>query len=339
MSRSLLAQLGVAVPLLPTSLVGSLPKPPELVAARGQFARGTLSQRELDDLSEEAIVWWLRQQEEAGLDVLVDGELYRGDMVAYFADALDGMEIGGLVRSYGNRYYRKPIIRGPVHWEQPITVGWWRFAQGHAQRPVKAIVTGPYTMMDWSFDEHYADRRTACLALAGELRREVEALVGAGARVIQIDEPALSVRPHELPWIVEALHRVTDGLRAYWILHACYGAFEAVYPGMLALPVHNLDLAISQSAVDWIDIFRRDRFTKDLSVGVVDVHSRVVETADVVSDRIERALGLVSAAALWVTPDCGLKTRQADEALAKIGSMVSGAQRVRARVSGGEGRS
>jgi len=334
MSRAVLAERGVQLPLVPTSLVGSLPKPPELVAARAQFARGSLPQRELDDLAEEAIVWWVRRQEELGLDVLVDGELYRGDMVAYFADALDGMELAGLVRSYGNRYYQKPVIRGAVRWEQPITVGWWRFAQGHTTRPVKAIVTGPYTLMDWSFDEHYPDRRAACFALATELRKEVEALAAAGARVIQIDEPALSVRPHELPWIVEALHRVTDGICAYWILHACYGAFETVYPGMLALPVHNLDLAISQSAVDWIDIFRRDRFTKDLSAGVVDVHSHVVETADAVTDRIEHALRLVSAEALWVTPDCGLKTRRADEAMGKIGSMVAGARRVRERLAG-----
>lgn len=334
MNRAVLADLGVQLPLLPVSLVGSLPRPPELIAARARFARGNLSQREVDDLAEEAIVWWLRRQEEAGLDVLVDGEVYRGDMVAYFADALDGMELAGLVRSYGNRYYRKPVIRGPVRWEQPITVGWWRFAQGRTRRPVKAIVTGPYTMMDWSFDEHYPDRRSACFALAQELHKEVEALAAAGARIVQIDEPALSVRPSELPWIVEALHRLTDGIRAYWILHACYGAFETVYPGMLDLPVHNLDLAISQSATDWIDIFRRDRFTKDLSVGVVDVHSRVAEAADVVSRRLDRALDLVPAEALWVTPDCGLKTRLADEAIAKIASMVAGARQVREKLTG-----
>jgi len=338
MNRAPFAELGLQLPLLPTSMVGSLPKPPELVAARAQFARGSVSQRELDDLAEEAIVWWLQRQEELGLDVLVDGELYRGDMVAYFADALDGMEIAGLVRSYGNRYYQKPVIRGAVHWEQPITVGWWRFAQGHTPKPVKAIVTGPYTLMDWSFDEHYPDRRAACFALAREIRKEVEALAAAGAHIIQIDEPALSVRPQELPWIVEALSLVTAGIRVYWILHACFGAFETVYPGMLALPVHNLDLAISQSAVDWIDIFRRDRFTKDLSVGVLDVHSHAVETAEAVSHRVERALQLVPAEALWVTPDCGLKTRTADEAMAKLGSMITGTRRVRERLAGTDAR-
>lgn len=334
MSRAVLAGLGLQLPLLPTSTVGSLPKPPELVAARSKFAHGSVAQRELDDLAEEAIVWWLHRQDELGLDVLVDGELYRGDMAAYFADALDGMELAGLVRSYGNRYYQKPVIRGPVRWEQPITVGWWRFAQGHTEKPVKAIVTGPYTLMDWSFDEHYADRRTACFALAREIRKEVEALAAAGARIIQIDEPALSVRPHELPWIVEALTLVTEGIRAYWIVHACFGAFETVYPGMLALPVHNLDLAISQSATDWIDIFRRDRFTKDLSVGVLDVHTHVVESAEQVTHRVDRALQVVLPEALWVAPDCGLKTRNADEAMAKLGNMVRGTQRVRERLAG-----
>jgi 5-methyltetrahydropteroyltriglutamate--homocysteine methyltransferase len=337
MSRTVLQQLGIELPLLPTTTVGSFPKPPELVEARGRYARGVLSQRDVDALAEEATVFWLQRQEEIGLDVLVDGEMYRGDMVAYFADALEGMELAGLVRSYGNRYYQKPVIRGAVRWEQPITVGWWRFAQAHAHTPVKAVVTGPYTLMDWSFDEHYGDRRLACLALAHEIRKEVEALAAAGAKIIQIDEPALSVRPAELPLAIEADRIVSAGVTAYFITHACYGAFEAVYPAILGVPGHNLDLAISQSAVDWIDIFRRTRFTKDLSVGVFDVHTHAVEEVETMTRRIERALALVPAEALWVTPDCGLKTRTVDEAVGKLANMVEAARRVRsARTGRGE---
>jgi len=280
------------------------------------------------------VLFWLRCQEELGLDVLVDGEMYRGDMVAYFAEALDGMELGGLVRSYGNRYYHKPVIRGAVHWEQPITVGWWRFAQGHTRRPVKGMVTGPYTLMDWSFDEYYPDRRAACLALAHEVHKEVAALAVAGAKIIQVDEPALSVRPAELPVAIDAFRIVTAGVDAYIVMHACYGAFEAIYPGMLELPAHNLDLAISQSAVDWITILRGAPFTKDLSVGVLDVHSHVVETVETVQQRIEHALQLVPAEALWVTPDCGLKTRTVDEAVAKLRSMVAACAVIRDTISG-----
>jgi 5-methyltetrahydropteroyltriglutamate--homocysteine methyltransferase len=333
MNRDVLARLGLKLPLLPTTTVGSLPKTPELTAARARYARGQLAQRDVDALAEEATVFWLRQQETVGLDVLVDGEMYRGDMVAYFAEALDGMELGGLVRSYGNRYYHKPVIRGPVRWEQPITVGWWRFAHGHTRKPVKAMVTGPYTLMDWSFDEHYPSRRAACMALAHEVRKEVEALAAAGARIIQVDEPALSVRREELELAIEAGRVVADGINAYVVTHACYGAFEAIYPGILEMPTHNLDLAISQSAVDWIDIFGRARFTKDLSVGVFDVHSHVVESEDTMAQRIERALQLVPADALWVTPDCGLKTRTVDEAMAKLTNMVAATARVRARLT------
>ncbi|MBI4514449.1 MAG: methionine synthase [Deltaproteobacteria bacterium] len=330
MSRATLQRLGIELPLLPTATVGSLPKPPALVAARAQFARGALSQRELDELAAEAVLYWLERQEQLGLDVLVDGEMYRGDMVGYFANALDGMELGGLVRSYGNRYYHKPVITGPVRWQQPITVGWWQFAQRHSKRPVKAIVTGPYTMMDWSFNEHYPDRRAACLALAAEIRKEVAALVHAGARIVQIDEPALSARPPELPLAIAANRLVTDGLDAYFITHACYGAFDTIYPGMLALPTENLDFASSQSAVDWRALFQRPRVTKDLSLGVLDVHSRVIEGSDEVHARIERARPLVNAQALWVTPDCGLKTRTAAEANAKLSVMVEATAKARA---------
>lgn len=322
MSRATLQRLGVELPLLPITSVGSLPKPLELVAARARFARGALSQRELDELASEAILFWLQRQEELGLDVLVDGEMYRGDMVAYFATALDGMSLGGLVRSYGNRYYHKPVITGAVRWQQPITVGWWHFAQRHTRRPVKGIVTGPYTMMDWSFDEYYPSRRSACLALATELHKEVAALVHAGARIVQIDEPALSARPAELPLAIEANRILTAGLDAYFITHACFGAFDTIYPGLLQLPTDNLDLAISQSAVDWLAVFRRDPFDKDLSVGVLDVHTHAVETVADVRARIRRSLDLVRPEALWVGPDCGLKTRTVDEATAKLRVMV-----------------
>jgi len=186
MSRVKLKALGLDLPLLPTTAVGSYPKPPELLEARIQFQRGAISRERLEDLERRATEFWIRTQEELGMDVLVDGEMYRGDMVAYFAERLPGFEIGGLVRSYGNRYYHKPIIVGPVEWPGPMTVRWWQFAQSLTDRPVKGMLTGPYTMMDWSFNEYYPDRKSAALALARAIRREVEALIEAGARIIQI---------------------------------------------------------------------------------------------------------------------------------------------------------
>jgi len=264
--------------------------------------------------------------------VLVDGEQYRGDMVAYFAETMPGFAKGGLVRSYGNRYYHKPVMVGPVRWPGPMTVDWWRWTQALTSRPVKGMLTGAYTLMDWSFDDHYPDRRTACLALAREVRKEVEALLDAGARIIQIDEPALSVRPDELPFAVEAMHLTVDGLPAYYVVHACFGAFETIYPGLLDLPVDNLDLAISHSALDLLGMFKKNPFTKDLSLGVLDVHSHTVEAADDVQGRIRRGTSVLPADRIWVDPDCGLKTRTVEESRAKLSAMMAAVRAARAEL-------
>ena len=333
MTRTKLAALGLDLPLLPTSTVGSFPKPDYLTEARARATRHAISRQELDGLERRATEYWVRAQEELGVDVLVDGEQYRGDMVAYFAETMGGFARGGLVRSYGNRYYHKPVIVGEVRWPGPITVAWWRWTQSLTTRPVKGMLTGPYTIMDWSFDDYYPDREAACLALAGEVRRELAALLEAGAKIVQIDEPALSVRPDELPFAVEAMHRVVDGLPAYYIVHACFGAFEAIYPGLLDLPVDNLDLAISHSALDLLAMFEKNPFTKDLSLGVLDVHSHVLESPEEVKARIRRGVGVLPAERVWVDPDCGLKTRTVDEARGKLAAMMTAVREVRATLA------
>jgi len=329
MSRQKLERLGVHLPLFPATSVGSFPKPDYLVQARADFSKGRITQQQLEELERKATAFWIAKQEELGVDVLVDGEQYRGDMVAYFAERMPGFTQGGLVRSYGNRYYHKPVITGAVLWPGPITVGWWKYAQGLTAKPVKGMLTGPYTVMDWSFNEHYADRKAACLALADALRQEVQALIAAGCRIIQIDEPALSVRPEELPIAIEAMHRVTNGLDAYFITHACYGAFEYIYPAMLDLPVDNFDLEMSNSGLDMLALFRRHPFTKDISFGVVDVHSHVVEDADTVRRRVEQALTVLPKERVWVDPDCGLKTRTVEEAIEKLRACVAAARAFR----------
>ncbi|MBI2469107.1 MAG: methionine synthase [Candidatus Rokubacteria bacterium] len=330
MSRGKLESLGLDLPLLPTSTVGSFPKPEYLTEARAKATRNAITRADLDRIERRATEFWVRTQEELGVDVLVDGEQYRGDMVAYFAETMGGFARGGLVRSYGNRYYHKPVIVGEVRWPGPITVEWWRWTQSLTRRPVKGMLTGPYTIMDWSFDDHYPDRKRACLALAREVRKELETLLEAGARIVQIDEPALSVRPEELPFAVEAMHLVVEGLPAYYITHACFGAFETIYPGLLDLPVDNLDLAISHSALDLLAMFEKDPFTKDLSLGVLDVHSHVVESPAEVRARIMRGVGVLPKERIWVDPDCGLKTRTVDQARGKLASMLTAVREVRA---------
>ena len=329
MSRERLQQLGLELPLFPTTSVGSFPKPDYLMKARADFAKNKISRDELRQKERQATEFWIRKQEELGLDVLVDGEMYRGDMVAFFAELMPGFEPGGLVRSYGNRYYHKPIIAAEVRWPGPLTVDWWKYAQSLTSRPVKGMLTGPYTVMDWSFNEFYPGRRATCLALAREIRKEVEALVAAGARIVQVDEPAVSVRPEELPFAVEAMRVLTEGIPAYFITHICYGAFENIYPAMLDLSVDNFDLEMSNSGLDMLELFKKNRYTKDISFGAVDVHSHLIEEESLVERRLRQALEVLPREAIWVDPDCGLKTRTVDEAIAKLRALVTAARALR----------
>ncbi len=329
MSRQKLEQLGLDLPLFPTTSVGSFPKPDYLVKARADFNKQKITQARLEELERQATAFWIETQEKLGIDVLVDGEQYRGDMVAYFAERMPGFTEGGLVRSYGNRYYHKPIITEEVQWPGPVTVDWWKFAQSLTKKPVKGMLTGAYTIMDWSFNEHYSDRRATALALAQVIRKEVEALVAAGCKIIQIDEPALSVRPEELPIAIEAMDATTAGLGAYFITHACYGAFEYIYPGMLDLAVDNFDLEMSNSDLHMLELFRSHPFTKDISFGVVDVHTHVLEDQDAVRRRVEQALSILPKDQVWVDPDCGLKTRTVDEAIDKLRLCVAAAKAFR----------
>ena len=315
-----------------TTSVGSLPKPEYLASARTQARKGALDPKELRRLEEQATREWIAFQDELGVDILVDGEQYRGDMVAYFAELMGGFQTGGLVRSFGNRYYHKPVIVGEVKWPGPMTVEWWRWTQSLTRKPVKGMLTGPYTVMDWSFNDYYRDRKSACLALAREIRKEVEALIEAGAKIIQIDEPAISVRQEELPFAIEALHVTVDDLPAYFITHACYGAFETIYPDMLELPVDNLDLAISNSALDLLTIFEKDPFTKDLSLGVLDVHSHKIETPAQIKARVMRGVRVLPPECVWVDPDCGLKTRTVEESRAKLEAMLGAVRELRAEL-------
>ena len=306
-----------------TTSVGSFPKPPYLTRARTQHSKGELPDEALRALEERATKEWIAFQEEIGIDLLVDGEQYRGDMATYFAENLGGCEVSGLVRSYGNRYYKKPVVVGELRRPGPITVEWWRWAQGLTKRPLKGMLTGPYTMMDWSFNEHYASREDLALAFAKVIHEEARDLERAGAKVIQVDEPALSARSDELDLVVKALGVVTRGLTAKTITHTCYGNYDAVYPYFNKLPVDQLDLEMSNSGLDLLERFRREPLRKEIAFGVVDVHSHVIESQDVVRDRIERALEIFAPEKLYIDPDCGLKTRTVEEAQAKLRVMVS----------------
>jgi len=333
MSREKLGKFGIDLPCLPTTNVGSLPKPDYVLAARARYARGEMNYEELHRLELQATEYWVKKQDEIGLDVIVDGEMYRGDMVAYFAETMSGFQTGELVRAYGNRYYRKPIISDGIKWCGPITVDWWRYAQSLTRKPVKGMVTGPYTIMDWSFDEHYHTRREATIAIAHEIRKEVEALSKAGAKIIQIDEPALSTRTDEMDFLRKAMEIVTKGIDAYFICHICYGDFAPVYQHMLSLNVDNLDLETSRNPAALADFLKENRFTKDISYGVVDVHTHKIETTSSIEAWIRQALNLYDRNSIWIDPDCGLKTRTVDETIAKLTNMKKAVDRIRLEIA------
>ncbi|MGH7681096.1 MAG: methionine synthase [Candidatus Eiseniibacteriota bacterium] len=312
-----------------TTTVGSFPKPPNLEKARNQFARGEIKEDALREMERDETIQMIRRQEEIGLDILVDGELYRGDMTTYFAELMPGYEISHPVRSYGNRYYRKPVAVGPIRRKKPLTVEWWKFAQSQTKKPIKGMLTGPYTMMDWSFNEHYPSREAMAMDLAEAIREEALALQEAGAKYIQIDEPAVSVRPDELKLAVRALGRATEGLKAKTITHICYGDFDVIYPAMLDLPVDMIDLELANSRYDLLDRFRAHAFTKEIGYGVLDVHTHRVETKEEVKNGILRGLEVLKPEQMYVDPDCGLKTRTVDESFAKLKVMVDAVREVR----------
>jgi 5-methyltetrahydropteroyltriglutamate--homocysteine methyltransferase len=314
-----------------TTSVGSLPKPERILAARRDHAAGRIDREELRRLEREVTVEWVRFQEDIGIDVIVDGEQYRGDMVAFFAEELEGFDRGGLVRSYGNRYYRKPVASGEIRRTHPITLEWWEFAQSLTDKPVKGMLTGPYTICDWSFNEAYDSRADLVMALAEVIREEALELQRAGARYIQIDEPAVSTRMDELDLAIKALGVVTGGLEVHTITHICYGDFHHAYPKMLDLPVDQIDLEMANSNFDLLETFREAPFTKTIGLGVVDSHSHRIESVDEVVAGIERALEILPPERIYVDPDCGLKTRTVEEAQGKLRAIVKAVRRVRDR--------
>jgi 5-methyltetrahydropteroyltriglutamate--homocysteine methyltransferase len=325
------------MPALITNAVGSYPKPDYLAQARTQFSQGKISREELEKLEKQATEYWIRLQERVGLDVLVHGEMERGDMVAYFAGepggrTINGMKLGGLVRSYGNRYYHKPIIVGELSWPGPMTVDMWKYAQSLTDRPVKGMLTGAYTMVEWSFDDYYPSRRDAVQGMAPVIRREVEALVEAGAKYIQIDEPAIHTRPAEdFDLAVEAMQITVEGIDCEFHTHICYGEVEEIYPDMLRLPVKQIHLAFKNTDFQYLDMLEKTPYDggKDLGVGVTDIHTRFIESVDEVKDGIKRTLKLFSPERLWIYPDCGLKTRTMQEAEEKLQVMVDAVRDVK----------
>jgi len=325
------------LPLLPVSSIGSLPKPAALFTAEMaplEAQDGPAMRR----AQREAVAGWLAVQQALGVDLPVDGEQYRRSMTTYF---LEGWGCAGVdpdpVWVMDNMYGQRAVIDRAATRPRTLLVDWYRFAREQTRRPLKVTVTGAYTLRDWVFDRFYPDRTAAVMALAEYVREEVHALVGAGARYVQIDEPAFVTRydqPAELDLAIAAMRRVTDGLsREVTVLtHMCYGAFHEVYPKMLELPAHVFCLELSHVSSELLDIVRRHRLPAErvMGFGVVDATDPRVESVAEIEARIRLALQYFRPEQLWLNPDCGLQTQPRDAAIGKLRNLVAAAERVRA---------
>lgn len=308
-----------------------MPKAEEALRLR---KKGLVGEREFHALVREAIRAVVNDYIWAGVDIISDGEQSREDMVVYFAERMKGYREGDWVRIFDNVYFRKPIIGSRLGYKGPMILDDWLYASEVAGgRPVKAILTGPYTMIDWSFDLVYGDRREAVLEMARVLRKEIEALAARGAKYIQVDEPALSTRPYreDAELVRDALEVMFKGIDAKRIIHICFGRIERILPYTLDFPVDQIDLEFKNSDFRLLPYLKEYGFNKELGYGVIDVHSLRVETVNEIKKDIEKLIKLdvLPPEKIYIDPDCGLKRLPRDVARMKLRNMVAAAKEVR----------
>lgn len=333
----------LGLPLLPTTTIGSFPQTEELRQKRAAFRRGTLSREAYEQFLEATIAETIARQEAIGLDVLVHGEPERSDMVEYFAEQLEGFWVtqNGWVQSYGTRCVRPPILYGDVSRPAPMTLRWITYAQRCTARPVKGILTGPITLLQWSFVRDDQPRAETCRQIALALRDEVADLEAAGIAIIQIDEPALREglplrrrdRPAYLAWAVECFRLASCGVRDPTQIHThmCYADFEDILEAIAALDADVISIEAARSGMQLLEAFQQFAYPNAIGPGVYDIHSPRVPSVEEMEGLLERALATIPAQRLWVNPDCGLKTRRWAEVEPALRHMVTAARRLRAR--------
>jgi 5-methyltetrahydropteroyltriglutamate--homocysteine methyltransferase len=283
----------------------------------------------------------IRWQEEIGLDVLVHGEFERNDMVQYFGEQLSGFAFTShaWVQSYGSRYVRPPIIYGDVSRPRPMTVAWWRYAQSLTKLPVKGMLTGPVTILNWSFVRDDQPREQTCRQIALAIRDEVADLEKAGARMIQIDEAALReglpLRKSQwktyLDWAVECFRLTASGVADATQIHThmCYSEFNDIIAAIAAMDADVISIETSRSQMELLDAFRNYKYPNEIGPGVYDIHSPRVPAVDEMTTLMQLARKRLTDGQLWVNPDCGLKTRKWDEVRPALVNMVAAARQLR----------
>jgi 5-methyltetrahydropteroyltriglutamate--homocysteine methyltransferase len=344
-TNRLVAQEAVLdLPLLPTTTIGSFPQTGDIRRARAQLARHILSEAEYVGLMRAEIKRVVDLQEEIGVDVIVHGEPERNDMVQYFAENLDGFAVtqNGWVQSYGSRCTRPSILWGDVSRPKPITVDWSRYAQSLTAKPVKGMLTGPVTILAWSFvrDDQPLGETARQVALA--LRDEIADLEAAGIRIVQVDEPALrellplKAEEHAsyLDWSVGSFRLATSGVRDEMQIHThlCYSEFGVVIDAIRNLDADVTSIEAARSRMEVVRDIRTSGFDHGIGPGVYDIHSPRVPSVAEVTELLETALASIPARQLWVNPDCGLKTRGYAETVESLQNVVAATRCVRERL-------
>lgn len=336
------AQSRLNLPLFPATTIGSFPQTPEIRKKRRELQRGSIFYEDYEAFIKNIIAENIKIQEELGLDVLVHGEPERNDMVEYFGQQMNGFcfTSNGWVQSYGSRCVKPPVIYGDVSGKYVMTADWITYAQSLTDKPVKGMLTGPVTIMCWSFVRDDLPRKDVCMQIALAVRDEVSALEKAGTPIIQIDEAAFSEgmplkrrdREKYLNWAAEAYRLATCTVADTTQIHShmCYSEFNSIMGAIAAMDADVISIESSRSGMELLDAFSASEYPGDIGPGVYDIHSPRVPTAEEMKGLLEKALKKIPSDRLWVNPDCGLKTRNWKETKESLKNMVKAASDLRA---------
>jgi 5-methyltetrahydropteroyltriglutamate--homocysteine methyltransferase len=335
----------LGLPLFPTTTIGSFPQTSDVRNARARWKKGELSPVDYEIFLRERTAECVRFQEEVGIDVLVHGEFERNDMVEYFGEQLDGFTFtaNGWVQSYGSRCVKPPIIFGDVQRPKPMTVEWSKYAQSLTKRPMKGMLTGPITILQWSFVRDDQPRSETARQIGLAVRDEVLDLETADIRVIQIDEPALReglpLRRSDwgayLAWATEAFRLSAAGVRDETQIHThmCYCEFNDIIDSIAALDADVISIETSRSNMELLEAFTHFRYPNEVGPGVWDIHSPCVPSTEEMTTLLQKAAAVLPVQNIWVNPDCGLKTRGWEETKAALKNMIEAARRMRAQTA------
>ena len=342
-ARKVLQQKVLNLPSFPTTSIGSFPQTPAIRTARSDFKKGNMDAETYQSQMQQEIAHAIRIQEEINLDVLVHGEAERNDMVEYFGEQLEGFAFtsNGWVQSYGSRCVKPPIIFGDISRPHTMTVDWIRYAQQQTSKHVKGMLTGPVTILQWSFVRDDQPRDITCRQIALAILAEVQDLERAGIKVIQVDEPALreglplkkSNRKAYLTWAGDAFRLATSNVMDATQIHThmCYCEFNDIIDDIIALDADVISIETSRSHMELLDVFQDHQYPNEIGLGVYDIHSPRVPSVEEIVHFLERAATRIEPEKIWVNPDCGLKTRAWQETKEALTNMVQAAKIIRQR--------